>query len=253
MRFKGKYNFLLFKFMIKEIRPAIINGKKPSCDFCNPHLSPGGKHFLEYGPNGRLDLAPLIDTEHMLVLPDILPVNPDGHAILIPKAHILSLAQWDGFSEETGKLIYQVEEKLKFPLTIFEHGGVSEIGNTHQSKVHAHMHLIANRQDFNIIELMKYFFKNKGIFWQEIALTDSSPPRNLRHLFQGRGYIYVQQGRSALIAHENGTKFPSLVTQGLTSVIYSNRELNWKTISKDSELAKLSIQRIVDIRKKCQL
>lgn len=234
-----------------------IHFKKPQCDFCHPDQSNHFQHFKKFGISDRLDLVPLFITDHARIVPDMLPVHPQGHhVVLIPEEHTLSFANPSihAINENIGELIHTVENAFNSEVVLFEHGGVSELGSSHQSKTHAHMHIIGNEKGLDIITYMKDILRKKSIDYKQVSVSDISPIENLKAIFKNTGYIYIQQQNTAIIAHDYQHNFPSLISQGSMSQLLSGQELNWKKILTDNQdFAKMSVSRIMDLRNICQI
>src|SRR5258708_7699873 len=92
------------------------------CTFCAP-TETDRPHFAEFG-RGRIDLVPILETDNLQVLPDALPVSPDGlHMLVIPHPHKYSFAANPDLGYEVGHVLRELEERIGQPLAIFEHGG----------------------------------------------------------------------------------------------------------------------------------
>ena len=230
----------------------IITPPKPPCSFCEPQTTQY-PHFAAYG-RGRIDLVHLLETEHAYVKPDILPSSPDGHLLLIPKPHGTSFAALPQLTSEIGQLLYQTEQILQRPVVFFEHGSIEE-GAKVQSVYHQHAHIIPDGSS-NVLDFMRDWLNKLGIPHEVIDTSDPSPIANLKRHFDGFNYLYIQQGRVGLMAHDNldgkpTDAFPSQITQRGASRLFHGRELNWKQIAQSDELARLSVQTIAHIVDDC--
>ncbi len=223
-----------------------------SCVFCNPKESVF-PHFQKYGRD-RIDLAHLLETDNVVLKPDILPSSPDGHFLVIPKEHNLSFASLPHLAGEVGNMIYEAEQIIKRPLVFFEHGSIHE-GSKVQSVYHQHGHLIPDGS----IDMLAYMcdsLKKMNIQYDVVDTADLSPIINLQKVCKGFNYLYVQQGRVGLIAHDSkdgksADTFPSQITQRKVSELLWHKPLDWKKISCSPELAKLSVSTIAHIVDEC--
>lgn len=224
--------------------------KKPDCAFCFPDQTQR-PHFQELGV-GRIDLVAVAQTDHIYAIPDILPV-PTGeiHLLLVPRDHRYSLAASPELADEAGQLIYQLEQKLRKPLLVFEHGAVNE-GQKKQSIFHNHAHL-RGLNGRNILEYMSEVLRNKGINFSRISAPDLSPIGNLRRVFQNQGYFYLQQGKEAIIAHDLADSFPSQLGQQNIGLFEAGFMPDWKKISDNPEFAKMSVRGILSILDQCKI
>lgn len=233
--------------LAQQTTPPVV---KP-CSFCKPIDYP---HFQRMGRD-RLDLAHLIETENVYLKPDILPSSPVGHYLVIPKPHNVSFAALPyELADEVGSIIYQAEQVMGMPMVFFEHGSIEE-GSKIQSVYHQHGHLVPDGST-NILDFMRDWLNKMGIAHTVIDTPDLSPMVNLRQQFRGYNYLYVQQGRMGLMAHDNvdgdpTDGFPSQISQRGVSKLFRNRELNWKLIPTDDELARLSVASIAHIVDDC--
>lgn len=223
--------------------------RKADCRFCYP-ASTNHSHFGRFGLS-RLDMVPLLETDYVKVLPDILPVSQEGiHFLMVPKIHRYSYAAFPEFSSHVGFVLHEVGAMAGEEMAFFEHGGVKDNGKS-QSVYHAHAHMIST-QGKDVLRYMSDALTNEGIQYQWIETPDESPIANLQQVFQNAGYLYVQRGRMGIIAHDYNDSFPSQLTQRNMSKLYSGRELNWKETYKDDELAVLSCKRIFNIIERCK-
>lgn len=119
--------------------------KDPNCRFCRPQES-NFPHFEEYGIKERIDLFPVAQTDNVIVIPNILPVDPEGiHLLGILSPHCFSSAACSDLSVEVGRVILLAKEVVNEPLVYLEHGGTNNRSNSHLSVVHAHFHLCPAR------------------------------------------------------------------------------------------------------------
>lgn len=85
----------------------------------------------------------LLDDEHWTVILDLNPVSP-GHALLIPKRHVLSLfalseSEWMSF----GRVLKDAKEKLDSTYAPAGYNiGVNQGEAAGQSIAHVHIHII---------------------------------------------------------------------------------------------------------------
>lgn len=225
---------------------------KENCPFCNPQefIRP---HFGEYGVDPALDKIPLFQGDHFAVFPDVLPVNPEGHFLVVPRDHRHSLHHFSSQADELGSLLRVVEAKLGLPLAFFEHGGSEDQKGKIQSVLHAHGHIIPVRDGIDVLGCMAEAIGGKGIPFRLVDNLDYSPLGNLPGLNGGgKGYLYVQYGRQGLFAADQEDTFPSQLTQGTMSQLLNGEVINWRQIPDKEILAILSVQRVVKIVEQCQ-
>jgi hypothetical protein len=224
-----------------------MENRKDNCPFCKPDqfLRP---HFEEFGVPG-LDKAVLIETDNFIVVPDLLPVVPadEGvHILVCSKSHRCSLGECFAAADEIGGLAYNLEQKFGQPLVIAEHGGFQD-GNNTQSVYHAHAHIVT-KNGKGVLEYMGDDLINQGIVYTSLENLDPSIVLNLCEINpHGEGYLFVQSERAGLLAEDIDGSFPSQITQRALSRLLSGCELNWKEIPVNGELAKLSVQRVVNL------
>jgi hypothetical protein len=222
---------------------------KENCEFCN-QTQDRFQHFSEYGVD-RIDLTRLWQTDKLFVKPDVLPVSGGFHGLVIPFEHRFSFAQNHGLNEEVGQLLSTIKEKIGKDLVWFEHGGIQE-GSKVQSVYHNHAHIIAT-EEVRVLDFMEDVLDEMNIHTSRLVGVDASPAFNVHALgLEDKGYIYIQQKSEALLAINDDDSFPSQIAQRNMSRLLSGRELNWKQLDTDPELAKLSIVRILDIINLCK-
>ncbi len=233
--------------------PEYSNELSPDCHFCVPSRGSDRPYVAHFAVSGRerLDQVVLFQTENIKVLPDLLPVHPDGlHLLLIPKPHRYSFAAIPELSDEVGITIKALEKMTNEQLIVFEHGGTKE-GGSNQSVYHQHAHLIGS-QEKNVLKYMSEVLDQAKIEYERISTTDASPIVNLQSIFQNHGYFYIQQGRSGLMAHDPNDRFPSQLAQLNMSQLLTGNGLNWKQIPTNDDLARLSIERIINLIDICK-
>jgi diadenosine tetraphosphate (Ap4A) HIT family hydrolase len=217
------------------------------CAFCNPGSS-DFPHFKRMGVD-RIDLVHLAETDRLIVKSDIIPASPLFHALIIPKEHKFSFAHNHGLDSEVGHLIRELEAKAG-ELAFFEHGGFKE-GSKIQSVYHNHAHLIATGGR-RALEYMADTLSGMNVDFTRHVDVDSSPAKNVRDLeLHDTGYIYIQQGHEAILATDTDDNFPSQITQRSMSKFHG-RELNWKEVGQNEDLAKESVTRILQTIATCQ-
>lgn len=238
----------------REIRPqehAISGERRDDCGFCWPDER-APSHFPRFGRE-RIDLAPIVTTDHFRIVPDILPVHPDGtHLLLVPRGHALSFADMAHMRDEVGLAIAEASRKVGDELVMAEHGSVGE-GGGGRSVAHAHLHLVGSG-GFDVVSFMESRLKALGTRFERIHGADGSPARTLVHRFRQTGYLYVQQGRSAILAHEtDGFRFPSMFNQASLGLLLTGVEVHWKKIWENEELAATSVARISSLIERCRI
>ena len=227
--------------------------RKPDCRFCSPNNA-SWEHFEEYGKS-PLDKVRLHESANLVVLPDILPVSPKFHGLIVPREHRLALASLFQLNQEVGQTLHRVEKLIGRPLVFFEHGGASERNGGIQSVFHAHGHLISTEKDIRVLDYMKDVLLRMGIQCLGLEDLDPSPISNIRKAAKKDcGYLYIQMGRQGLMAYDKEDTFPSQITQrAMSRFLNSGHELDWKRIDQDEELARLSVARIASVIKSCKL
>lgn len=221
--------------------------RKAGCTFCYPEQSTR-PHFKEFGV-ARLDQVKLIETDHIYVVPDLLPIG--AHVLMIIKDHDNSFAVHPDLAEEIGYIHHQLETLFHTQMAFVEHGGVTENGSN-QSIYHQHAHIIESKE-FDLIRYMSDVLKAQSIEHEIILTPNSSPAVNLQRVFDNQAYFYLQQGNRGIIAHDPDNHFPSQLAQKNLSLFLEGRVLNWKQISNDHEIAKLSVQKIVELIERCHI
>ena len=217
------------------------------CTFCHPEQSVR-LHFAEYGV-ARLDFVKLIETDHIFVVPDLLPIGT--HVLMIIKNHKYSFAAHPDLADEVGFVHHQLESLFHTQMAFIEHGGI-ENGGSNQSIYHQHAHIIETK-GLNVIQYMSDTLESQSIEHEIIFTPDSSPAVNLQHAFDNQAYLYLQQGNRGIIAHDPDNHFPSQTAQKNLSLLLEGRTLNWKQIVNDHEMAKLSVQKIVNLLERCHI
>lgn len=224
-----------------------------NCAFCNPYVR-SYDHFSRFGKD-RIDLYHLWETENIIVKPDILPVRPDGlHFLMIPKPHRLAFAQLPEHQYEVGNLLYKIEQEIGQPLIFAEHGGGSaENGYTeskNQSVYHQHAHLVAGEGD--VLQYMADTLPSEGLSYQWWIAQNANPINQSWQFYTGHPYLYVQSGNRGLWVEDRGDTMKSQVTQRSLSRFFG-QQVNWKAISEDEEMARLSVARIASAIERCRL
>lgn len=221
--------------------------QKSGCTFCHPEKSVR-PHFAEYGVS-RLDLVKLVETDHIFVVPDLLPVG--AHVLMVIKKHDYSFAAHPNLAEEVGYMHHQLEYLFHTQMAFIEHGGITD-GGSNQSIYHQHAHII-EAKGFDFIRCMSDVLEEQSLEHEIIFTPNASPAVNLQHAFDNQAYFYLQQGNRGIIAHDQNNTFPSQLAQKNLGLLLEGRELNWKQIPQDPDLAKLSVQKIVNLIERCHL
>jgi diadenosine tetraphosphate (Ap4A) HIT family hydrolase len=223
-----------------------------TCSFCKPKENP---HFAQFGV---CDLSNriLFESENIYVTPDVLPSHPDGlHLLMIPKPHRYSFAENPDLAEEVGYTLGQLERRFCTELVFFEHGSVKD-GGKNQSIYHQHAHLI-DAEGYDVIRYMSEYLNSipdylgGPIHHKVVHVADRSPIVNLQTLFDGVGYLYMQQGYGAIIAHDGVDGFPSQLTQRGMSRFFG-QEVNWKKLPHNEQMTRLSVQRLIRLMDRCR-
>lgn len=211
------------------------------CKFCNSHGS-DLDHFKEHGVD-RIDLARLTETENFYVIPDSLPVHPDGlHVLLVPKIHLYSFASLpESIDLEAQAQIDAMTDFFGGDVAIFEHGGVKHGGNT-QSVYHAHAHIIAAEGN-DVISYVKQTLDSHKLPWEPVHPNHHSVP-TIRESFQGHGYFFIQHNNRAIISHDPADSFPSQMTQRTMSQLLTGEVVDWKRVPEVPRFADLSVNRV---------
>lgn len=221
--------------------------RKAGCTFCYPEQSTR-QHFKEFGVT-RLDQVRLIETDHIYVIPDLLPIG--AHVLMVIKDHEYSFAAHPDLVEEVGYIHHQLEDLFHTQMVFIEHGGIAD-GGSNQSIYHQHAHIIETK-DLNVVQYMSDVLEAQSIEHETIYTPDSSPAVNLQHAFDNQAYFYLQQGNRGVIAHDHDNHFPSQLAQKCLGLLLEGRALDWKQISQDPEIAKLSVQKVVNLIERCHL
>ena len=232
--------------------------KKINCPFCNKESS-ANSHFEKYGLVNNPDLAHILETDNTYIKPELLSSSPDGmHLLLIPKPHRLSFTALPELANEVGHAIQRIEDEFQRSFVFFEHGSAMGGESKLQSVYHQHGHLIPDGNS-NILEYMADRLKKVyKIPFKIIDTPDKSPIVNLKQYFKGFNYLYIQQGRKGLIAHDNKDgdptdSFPSQMTQKSMSLFLGHVEIDWKLINQKEEFARLSAQRMANLIAQCKI
>jgi len=226
----------------------------PACPFCDPRVEGDMfRYFEEYG-RPEINLWNPYSTESVYVKPDVLPTNPEGHFLLVPRPHEYSFAAHNGRTvEAVGQAIHHMQEMLGESLVFFEHGGVVQGGNN-MSVYHQHGHLVPDG-GLNLLEAMADRLRKERIKFRLVDTSDTSPVANLNRIFGGEvyPYIYFQQGRLGLIAVSEEDAFVSQLGQSTMHGVFSDDQtLSWKTALTDDRMARLSVARIAGIIDNCK-
>jgi len=131
--------------------------QQSGCTFCNPEQSVR-PHFAEYGV-GRLDLVKLIETDHIFVVPDLLPMG--AHVLMVIKDHEYSFAAHPDLADDVGYVHHQLESLFHTQMVFIEHGGIKD-GGSNQSIYHQHAHIIETK-GLNIIQYMSDILEAQSI------------------------------------------------------------------------------------------
>ncbi len=239
-------------------------GEKKPCSFCdipriqkNPY-APAKHPLVELGLP-RLDMMPILQTDNLMVLSDILPAEPDGlHFLVVPRVHRQAFAQAPELKHELGYVIARVEEEFGTPMIRGEHGGGSPgegYGESkNQSIYHQHMHLVGNPHGLDVVGFMKDVLTSKEkIGYKLLHGLDGTPTPLLTDRYNGHPYLFIQQGSEGIWAEDPGDTFPSQILQRNLSNLLSGASLNWKNIPQQPDLARLSAQRIVKTFDRCKI
>ncbi len=232
---------------MRFIENIMLIEKEQGCTFCNPE-SVKRPHFNDYGKD-RLDLVHFVETDNVLVIPDLLPVGI--HLLMIIKRHNYSFAAHPELVKEVGSALHQTEQITRTPIVFIEHGGIAD-GGSNQSIYHQHAHLFG-ANGFDLVRFMSNVLNDKQIFYQQFFTPDPSPITNLGQVYQNKAYLYLQQGHRGIIAHDPDNSFPSQLAQRNIGWLFENRELDWKQIPHNPELARLSVQKIIELIERCKL
>ena len=230
--------------------------KKVNCVFCNDKLIKH-PHFEQFGLRNDPDKMHIFETKNIFVKPELLSSSPEGlHLLVVPKIHRLSFWSLPELSYEVGQIIEKVETEFGRPFVFFEHGSLTQEGSKLQSVYHQHGHLIPDGSKSVLAYMEDRLKKNYQITYEKISTPDKSPIPNLRRYVKGFNYLYIQQGREGLIAHDHqegkpADVFPSQITQKSMSLLLSNIEADWKQLPKHQEYARLSAQRIAALINLC--
>ena len=234
------------------------------CLFCHPENLPEEytRHFPDYGLPSRLDLMPVIETETLLVKPDLVPVHPGGlHFLMIPKDHKLAYGEAANGSlqlvHDVGWIMRRLEQEFGTKFLYAEHGGgLPELGYEEskvQSVYHLHAHLVS-ADGFDLIRYMEDALRvNEGILEMTGNVdSDENPATEVAQFYTGHPSLYFQLGRRGLWVEDNGDIYPSQITQRNLSRFYGP-EVDWKTIPQNSQMARFSAQRIMSLVSRCRI
>lgn len=235
--------------------------EKENCPFCTPEnfIRP---HFTEYGVDPRLDKTPVVEMDNLVVTPDVLPASPDFHLIVYTREDCkVSFASSPELWSEMGEVLFQLEDLLNKPLFFVEHGGFS--GNSKSgagtSKVqtvsHRHAHLFP--YELRLADYMHDALDEMKIENNRFTNGSYSPLLTMDKLPECRrnSYLFAQEvkeGGRGLVAYDRENIWPSQITQKNISDLLSGRELDWKLIEEDDELARTSVRRVLNIIEKCR-
>ncbi len=224
------------------------------CPFCHPEqfIKP---HLAEHGLYPALDKIPVLETDRMVVTPDVLAVSPDFHLILYTREdHLASFASSPELQEEVGGVLHSLGTTIEKPIIFVEHGGVAglEKPSTVQTVSHRHAHILPG--ELRLIDFLGDVLDGMKIDYTRFVSYDSSPLAAMTGFLECQqfGYLFAQDintGRG-LVAFDQENIWPSQITQRNVAQLLSGRELNWKIIGEDQELAQLSVQRIISMHER---
>ena len=219
------------------------------CPFCHPDkfIKP---HFAEYGVCSVLDKIPVLETERIIVTPDVLAVSPEFHLVLFTREdHLTSFASSPELQEEVGSVLHSLGMSLNQPIVFVEHGGVMGLTkpSTLQTVGHRHAHILPG--ELRLTDFLGDVLIGMGIDYTTFNSQDTSPLAAISEFpeCQQYGYLFAQDittGRG-LVAFDRENVWPSQITQKNVARLLSGQELDWKAMQQDPELARLSVQRVV--------
>ncbi|MFH1244716.1 MAG: hypothetical protein V1487_04085 [bacterium] len=227
---------------------------RENCPFCIPTSH---DWLTKWGVSADKANAPILSTERLKVIPDLMPVSDEFHVLITSFDHRHAFASSPELDTELSLIISILEVRTGRPLIIAEHGGVEELGVTSkvQSIHHRHLHILpATVPATQIIadaldkERIKY----------TLGTAESPSPLANRSLIEvskgGNGYLYLHDHHrnTSLLAPDRRNKFPSQITQRHLAIAYLGKFHNWKELLESPQSQQIAAQRIISTIERCQ-
>jgi hypothetical protein len=167
-----------------------------SCPFCIPKSH---DWLTKWGVSADKANAPILSTERLKVIPDLMPVSDEFHILITSLDHRHAFASSPELDTELSLILSIIEARTGIPLIIAEHGGAEEsrVASKVQSIHHRHLHLLPATIDAT--KIIGDVLKNEGIGY---SLGEASTPSPLTNsaLIQvsqsNEGYLYLHDHHS---------------------------------------------------------
>ncbi len=200
---------------------------------------------------------PLIETNNLIVMPDLLPVSDIFHLIIKTVDHKSAFGVSPELDKELSLVLELLEFRTGYPLIVAEHGGSAtpSVKSSVQSIHHRHLHVVPGTIDAtNVISKV---LKNEKIDYQIDKVRSRSPLTNdhlLSESSSGFGYLYIHDYRrnAGLLAPDRSNSFPSQITQRNLAIAYLGEFHNWKELQNSQASQQIAAQRIISTIERCQ-
>lgn len=214
-----------------------------TCPFCVPR-----KHdwLKKWGVASELANARLVESDHLVATPDLLPINSLFHVLIKSIDHKYAFASSPELDRELRLLLEILTWRTGEKLIIAEHGGVEgQTASSIQSIHHRHMHILPATVD--AVSIVESELTKQGIASGRKKVESLSPLSNKVLTNTRIGYLYLQDNMSkeCLLAPDLEGNFPSQITQKNLALAYTNKFHNWKDLQHSDALQQIAAQRIM--------
>lgn len=203
--------------------------------------------------------TPVLETQSLVVTPDLLPISDEFHLLISSKDHRHAFASSPDLNGELTLIVEELESRLG-PIILIEHGGVDGQGANGRASVqsidHRHIHVLPAYRD--LLPVLSAKLSDLALLHELIEIADSSPlaVAQLTELATRRvGYIYAHSAKEgmALIAPDKQGDLPSQLSQRTLAPLLGKQTVNWKELPEDVSLQAISAERIQVTIERCQI
>ena len=227
---------------------------RENCPFCIPTSH---DWLTKWGVSADKENAPILSTERLKVIPDLMPVSDEFHVLITSLDHRHAFASSPELDTELSLILSILEARTGRPLIIAEHGGAEEssVASKVQSIHHRHLHILPGTVDAT--KIIGGVLKNEGIDYS-LGVANTPSPLTNTSLIQvsqnNEGYLYLHDHSRniSLLAPDKDNEFPSQITQRHLAIAYLGEFHNWKELLTSTQSQQIAAKRIISTIERCQ-